>query len=695
MSVIAMAIPVSAVVAVAVVAPNMIPAFDDGTSYGSWWVVGMIAVAAQFAILALVLVGAMVGAAMIVSVRRSERMLALLAAIGASPQVLARVISARGLILGALAAVTSVVVGFAAGIAFLVNSGTRLVAVDVVAIIVIAIATIGVGWLASLVAAVRASAIDVSMVLRDAPRPARSTTRRARGGLIISASGCAALLVVGALGFAGGVLPDGLPAILLRSVSGLLAAPAALTIVVGAVLAFPALIRWTARGPARLPGVSGLAARIAARDAERSGARSGAAAASIMLVTFIVGGYLTFFAASDAWSVTDHDWQLQRDQVKVDLVVPTRWAPIERDVVSDPDAVAATLSDGVDATEVQVLSGVLGPFWGSPVDDFEGYSGRQTMVFPLEGLPLPQSADEGICELSFEESGLNEALCAPGTLDRFELAPTQPTIWVGDAADLALILGQAPDVDTLTALEAGTAIVLEPRYLAANDTVTIQWWGANQFVPEDEPNEFLPEGQPLNSVRLAGTTVPMDHPLGYGIFISPAAAESAGLAAVPARALAQAPPGLTYEEINSVDLSGFPGDLWLEAEMGPSTGDRAWYWGAVLLAAGLIAAIAIASIGLSRAEGRQIDRTLAVLGATRTLRRRINGWYSLFVVGIGSVTGTLCGAFVVVGYSFALSSRADLPYTELAIIGLGVPLFTALITALLPGALPANQPKPR
>ena len=691
LSVMAMAIPASAVVAVAVVAPNMIPVSGDGTGYGSEWVGAMIAAVSQFAPLVLILVGAMVGAAMIVSVRRSERMLARLAAIGAPPRVLARVMSARGLILGVLAVATSVVVGIAAGIAILVGSGSDFVAVDVAAIAVVAIATIGLSWSTSLVAAGRASGIEKSMVLRDARRPARSMSRRARVGLTISASGLSALLIVGALGFVGRALPEGLPATLLRTLSGQLAAPAALTVLIGAALAFPALVRWAARGPARLPGAAGLAARIAARDAERSGARSGAAAASIMLVTFTVGGYLTFFASSDAWSVADHDWQLQRDQVAADLVMPTRWNPIERDIVGDPDAVAAAMSDGVDATEVRVLSGVLGPYWGSPVDDLEGYSGRQTMVFPPEGLPLPQSANEGICGLPFEESGLSDKLCTPGSLDRFELAPTKPAIWVGDAADLALILGAVPDVDILTALKEGTALALQPRYLAADGTVTIQWWGANQFVPEDEPNEFLPAGTPRHSVRLDGIAVPMEHQIGYGLFLSPAAAESMGLAAVPVRALAQAPSGLTYEKVGSVDLSVFPGDLWLEAEMGPSTGDRSWYRGAVLLAAGLVGAIAITSIGLSRIEGRRLERTMTVLGAARTLRRGINGWYALFIVGIGSLAGTLCGTLVVFGYSFALPSPPALPYAELAIIGLGVPLFIALIAALLPVPSPANH----
>ena len=71
-----------------------------------------------------------------------------------------------------------------------------------------------------------------------------------------------------------------------------------------------------------------------------------------------------------------------------------------------------------------------------------------------------------------------------------------------------------------------------------------------------------------------------------------------------------------------------------------------------------------------------------MLGATRTLRRRINGWYSLFVVGIGSVIGTLCGALVVVGYPFALPSPATTEEIWLSMeVEMPVPVPMALVMA--------------
>lgn len=87
---------------------------------------------------------------------------------------------------------------------------------------------------------------------------------------------------------------------------------------------------------------------------------------------------------------------------------------------------------------------------------------------------------------------------------------------------------------------------------------------------------------------------------------------------------------------------------------------------------------------------------MTVLGASITLRRRINIWFPLFVVGISFMTGTLCGTLLVIGYSFTLSSPPSVPYTELAIIGLGVPLFVALVAGLLPVAsYPGQQERRR
>jgi hypothetical protein len=65
--------------------------------------------------------------------------------------------------------------------------------------------------------------------------------------------------------------------------------------------------------------------------------------------------------------------------------------------ISDPDAIVAALEGAVDLSEARILHGAQGPFYGAPVDDDEGYSGRQRMVFPPGGLPHPESATDGPC----------------------------------------------------------------------------------------------------------------------------------------------------------------------------------------------------------------------------------------------------------------------------------------------------------
>jgi hypothetical protein len=65
--------------------------------------------------------------------------------------------------------------------------------------------------------------------------------------------------------------------------------------------------------------------------------------------------------------------------------------------ISDPDAIVAALEGAVDLSEARILHGAQGPFYGAPVDDDKGYSGRQRMVFPPGGLPHPESATDGPC----------------------------------------------------------------------------------------------------------------------------------------------------------------------------------------------------------------------------------------------------------------------------------------------------------
>ena len=682
---VAMALPMSALVAAAAIAPGSAP--DDGPAGGSaGWTLSILLITAQFAGFALLLVGAMVGAAMLVSVRRNERMLALLAAVGASPKTLFLVVSAHGILIGAIAAVLAVVIGGVA--AAVILRGERSAFADGGTILVIAVLTVVVGWAMSIVPAIATNRIEPARALRDAPHPPRSTRAHGRAGHRVALSGLGLLAVGAVAGLTGASLPDSVPATLLRMAGMLVATPAAIVILLGAALALPSIFRVMGRWARSSAG----ALRFAARDAERGSSRSLATAASIMAACFLLSAYVSFFGANEVWAKESHAWTLQQNQVAVDLLVYSETGStttLERDLIDDPDtlgAAAGILEETFDTGEPRVIDAAPGPHWGLPVDDNEGYSGFYPVEFPAGGLPHPRLEPDGACVVPVDDGGPGEALCA-GHPYEFELPQLTPTIWAGDAADLELMLGHAPDAATLDALAAGDAIALDPRYLAANGTVTLDWWGEGQFVPEDEPGEFLPAGTPLRTVTLDAVTVSQEHPIDFGVFLSTEAAETAGLDLVPGRILAQSPRWLDDAKTQSAGaaLTGLDPRLGIINELGPERPDHTWSWGATGIAAGIMLVLAISAIGLSRFEGSRTDATLHALGSAPGIRRRINAWYALLVVGLSAVVGTATGALSIFGSAFALGASApQLPLGQLAVMAVITPLVVAAIAWLLP-----------
>jgi hypothetical protein len=681
----AMALPMSAVVAASVIAPGSTP--GDSNTGDVWWTLAMIFLTAQFAAFGLLLVGAMVGAAMLVSVRRNERMLALLTAVGATRRILFLVVSAHGILIGSVAAVFTVAIGLLGGASLVLFAG-GVPRFDAVSILGIAVATVLVGWAVSLVPAAATRSLDVTRILRDAPQPPRAIRVQTKAGQWTVVFGMGGFLVAAVAGHVGSVLPDGWPSVLLSSASMMLATPSAVTVLLGAALVLPSIFRMFGRW-ARSPGS---AARLAARDAERGGTRSLATATSVMAACFLISAYVSFFGANETWVKETHQWGLQQNQVAVDLVTygdPGSESILQRELIDDPatlDRATAILEDTLPVADPRLLDGVLGPHWGTPIDDFENYSGFSPVDFPTEGLPHPRLEPEGVCAVPAEDGGPSRALCT-GTPLELELPQLTPTIWIGDAGDLALILGRNLDAATRSALDAGSVIALDPRYVSADGTVTIEWWGQDQFVPEDEPGEFLPAGTPLTSVRMDADWVAQEHPVQFGIFLSPAAAAEAGLDTVPARILAQSTRWVSYAdaEATSAALATIHPDMSVWAEHGPERPDRTWSWGATGIAAGIMLVLAVSAIGLSRFEGARTDATLRALGASSGIRRRINGWYALFVIGVGALSGTAAGALSIFGTASALRvSAPQLPLAQLGVMAIFVPLLAAGIAWLLP-----------
>lgn len=705
LSAIAIAIPTTALIVAQIVTSNSLPVYaDESTPFGGDRVIMIMMAATSFVIPVAFVITVMVGAAVMVGARRHERMLALLESIGAPPAMLFRVVSATGLWIGMVSALFSIVAGLLIGYLWLGPAATRASDAQINPLVVVGIALVSVllGWATSVIPAVRATSLDLNRVLRGTPKPVSGRWATGQVGRILMAVGLGMLLVAGTLAliaktlFAGGFAPGFFGGIAFSLVFSALTQLGPLMTITGVLLNLPGAFR----AIGRLLGRIGTAPRLAARDAERNWGRSVPAAAAIMVATFVIGSYLTSFGASAVSSVQNHFWSLQQGQVSVGLIDPgyTVGAALDPKPVDDPEAIGNALRSEVALSESRILGGVQGPFYGTPVDDPEGYSGRQPMVFPPGGLPHPETAKDGPCSRP-ATAEVPDWRCSTNILYAslaFPLSPNRPNIWVGDADDLKLILGGTVDSATQAALSAGDAIVFDARYLAGDDTVTISWYG-DTFVPEDEPDEFMPAGPPLRSETVPARLVPLEHRLDYGVFLSDAGAAELGLAVQPSLLLGHLAEIPTQQEQNAANEAIMTAaqsatgksEVWLstEFELGPSQPDYAWSWGALLLALGVTLAISITAVGLARVEGRGTDRTLDALGAAPGIRRRMSGWYALIVVGFATVSGTLIGILPAYLGMFAwmgAGSPPAIPLLELGLLALVVPLVVAAVAWLAP-----------
>lgn len=649
----------------------------------------MTAAAATLALPVALAITVMVAANLLMAARRNERMLALLSSVGAPPSTLFRVVSTNGIASGVGAAAITLVVGIPLGWLLLGS----LAPFNVYAVGGLALLAIVFGWAASVAPALVATRLDTMRVLRGVPKAANGNWRADRVARVLAVVGFGTMVVGGAGtailqgSYSGRQQPDFWVGALGGASLSALAPLGTALILIGIALAMPALFRMLGTLFARF----GLAARLAARDAERGWARSVSAGATVLVTTFVIGLYLAAAGASS--STQQHGWELQEGQLAISLIDSA-----QRNQVLDPrpfgdvDSIAAALEKTIDFRELRTLDGVQGPFYGWPIEDTENYSGRQAMIFPEGGLPYPLIAKQGICTVD-ELPGWRCAEHHYYDGRYFPLSPSTPTIWVGDAADLQLILGGAIDPATRASFEHGEAIVFDPRYLAADGIVTIDWAG-EEFVPEDEPGEFLPAGPPLRTETVTGHLVPLEHSLSYGLFLSQDAASELGLVAQPSRLLGTLTAGpdtggrtTVYDRLTDAlgSVSGSPA-FWPEItiETGPSTVDYAWFAGALALAGGLSLAVSLVAVGLARVEGRDTDRTLAALGADPGIRRRSSAWYALLVVGVGAVSGT--GLAVASTMLMLMTSpiAAQVPWLELGMLAFAVPLLAAAVAWFTP-----------
>lgn len=598
--------------------------------------------------LVLLEVGLLAGAAFAVGAKGQRRMLALIAAAGGEKSTVRSIVTASGVVLGAI----GVLVGAAVGISFaavwvywhLSNhspafAGFHLVWWPIVAFI-------GLGFVASVVAALApASAIarqNVFTAVKSAHSASRAAKRIPWGGLVMLVSA----LIAGGAGIALAVTtpPDERlqsRALLLIPLLGL----GSILFLVGLLMCTGRIVDLLSRAASKAP----TSLRMAARDASRNRGRSVPATAAV-LAAMAVAAVVMVGSATLARDAEYRQYQSLRDlQGSVSLTA------------YDEDD--GSLSSRKAAPAVEAVEAVVGT-----VQDPTVITGVRESCAPDTECAnyMMQLPPESACASRIEEGTADPATCRDPAMGGGGL----PFLVADDAAALKSILGHQPSGQAVAALESGKAVVLDPSWIEDGQiTILERTWDAAKAQPV-EPRNII-----VDAVAV------QDAPnLPVGAVMSPDTAEKLGLPVMDefvVMDLPEQPTNAVADEINAKLFEVTDGQAHFTFNHpGPPTEQILWAISGVAALVALSAAAVTA--GLALADGRTDHVTLAGVGAAPTLRKRLAAAQTAFGAGLGVVLGMPAGILPAVAVLTALQRyQLVIPWPQLVALVVLVPLIGA------------------
>ena len=645
------------------------------------------------------------GAAFTVTARQQQRTLATIASVGAPRRLLFRILTANGIVLGAIGGLVGVVIGIGGAAAIMAltadGSSTQYYGFHLpwLALLSAVVFAVLIGWVASLLPARATSRFNIVAALRGSRKPPTPNVRRPIAGLIVLLGGVALTLAGGALL---AVFIEG--ATVMGSAHTLMWVPLVLLIVgpillqLGLILSGPLLLRVVAR----LLRNGNLGARLAARDAARNPGRAVPALAAIMTTVFVAVFGMTMTAGSSESSRLNYGYTSPVGSVTVSLVQvdwnagPASSIPTPIDATGsavpavtfyeDTDAVKEAIRSSVGVDQVRVISAVP-----EPIDSGNGFISSASASASTENatIPLPTIPPQNLCPRDPRSPEFSTDSVDSIRAQRDERCQSylrgldyqSRHLLVGDAADLALVLGREPSAEATRTLASGGAVSLYPDYVH-NDRFEISWWTPQQIermVKDQHP------GVPARTESLTAVVDEPTNPIRFGAFISPATAKTLGLEYRNIMVMVSTTELPTTEQQDALRqaMVTLPGQdasggtvLYANVEMGPPDFAGPFVWGLLALAALIAIASSAVAIGLARFDGRQDDATLGALGAGRNVRQNFAFWQALIIAGLGSLLGATTGLVPAWALSGTDQPFAP-PWLELGIVVLALPLLIA------------------
>jgi putative ABC transport system permease protein len=632
-----------------------------------------IAIGGLVAGLAILEVVLLAGPAFAGGARRRRRDLGLVAANGGTPAHLRRIVLADGIVLGALGAAAGLVIGVAAALLtrplleeHLVHHRAGGYRVFPLALAGIAALAVGTGLLAALVPAFTAARGDVVAALTGRRGSVRSRKRWLVAGLVLAAFG-------GCLTFFGAQRTE-INVVLTGLILGEL----------GLVLCTPALVGLIARLGRVLP----LAPRIALRDTARNRAASAPAIAAVMAA--VAGSVALGVVLTAEQKRNDASYQpgLPAGHAVVQFQYgvqfgPPQARPKERDTVPDMDRVATLVRDSFPASSAVAFTEPACPA-GTPNDVYCGLNAR-----------LPEErrcpwADEWPVSAENQRKARKDARCVQGS--GWSSIGFGTPVATPDA--LPGLTGASGDdlAKARAALAAGGVVVGDPRYVV-DGKVTLEISDARQG---DDGTTTSRDRRTMPTLVVPGYAVRTGLPPHGGVILSKGVVAAAKLVERPSGVVVATTrmPNEAEEDRLHARLRELDQALYVSVERGPYRNSDP----ALLILAAVAGVIALGAsgiaTGLAAADGRADLSTLAAVGASPGVRRRLSLSQAGVIAGLGTALGVAAGLGVSAAVLYAYNQAGadvwpteppypvDIPWSSLGIVAV-VPLVAMLGAGLL------------
>lgn len=655
------------------------------------------------------------GAAFAFGARRQEKTLALMSSLGASPKQLRQVTTLSAVLLGITGGLIGIGVGLAVAAVILpiqaqgsrlLYPGFHLPLFDL--ILLLGLSTIT-AYLVSLIPARNAAKVDVVATLRGR-RLGLAVSRKTKAGSLVLI-----LLGLGLMAFRYLESNTTLVSMSATGDTGLVAWLAIQSFFLGATLLLIGLLigsAWLLELLRIITLRGGIAARYAAKDILFNRKRYQAVIAAVLAASFLGSSILVFTFGALRSDEQSYRAKLVENQILVDpkpsmpeLINPIGILGQEREFFED----AAARANSRLEQKLNVLLGATEVENYALVDQFVplsslGYgTDPETFITELgaEGLqPLLRLPAEYLCPwnrghpdheeyLAIQDSGNWEAALEFARDPEFDDCGRSNSIrdqfFVGDVADLEVVLGKRPPSSAVAALESGGAVVFKEEFLI-DGRVILDWYPSSSlgYLSEssidyfDQESSQAPLPELSYSVSLDASLVETPY-RNATIMISPKTAADLEIRPVFQLLIANFSDELSIQQRDflNAELDGY----LIEEGFWPNPDDTGWL--IILIAAAFILAASSIALSLVQIESRPDLSTLAAVGAPRLFRAKVVALQALFLTGLGVLAGAIVGVLLGMNVlDILLITEIELPWPQLAFLLMVAPLLISLLTFL-------------